>query len=60
MGYEINIDEASSIVTALLVEEVDKTAKLFGNYDVVQSKVEMELKITSTLNKKDKLVRKLK
>ena len=60
LGYEINIDEASVAITALLAEEVDKTTKLFGNYDVVKSKVEMELKTTSTLKKKDKLVRKLK
>lgn len=60
LGYEINIDEASVAITALLAEEVDKTTKLFRNYDVVKSNVEMELKNTSTLKKKDKMVRKLK
>ena len=60
LGYEINIDEASTATTTLLTEEVDKATKLFGTYDVVKSKVEMELKTTSTLKKKDKLVRKLK
>ena len=60
LGYEINIDEVLATITALLAEEVDKTTKLFGNYEVVKSKVEMELKTTSTLKKKEKLVRKLK
>ena len=60
LGYEINVDEASAIITTLLVEEVDKNAKIFGNYDVMKSKVEMELKTTSTLKKKDKLVKNIK
>ena len=60
LGYEINIDEASIAITTLIVEEVDKGAKLFGTYDVVKSKVEMELKTTSTLKKKDKLFKNLK
>ena len=60
LGYEINIDEALATVIALLSKEVDKNAKIFGNYDVVKSNVEMELKIVSTLKKKDKMVRKLK
>ena len=60
LGYEINVDEASTTIIALLVEEIDKSVKIFGNYDVMKSKVEMELKIVSTLKKKDKLVRKLK
>ena len=60
LGYEINVDEASTTITTLLVEEVDKTAKIFGNYDVMKSKIEMELKTTSTLKKKDKIVKKLK
>ena len=60
LGYEINVDEASVAITALLAEKVDKSAKIFTNYDVVKSKVEMELNISSTLKKKDKMVRKLK
>ena len=60
LGYEINIDEASIEITTLLAEEIDKSAKLFGTYDVVRSKVEMELKTTLVLKKKDKLVKKLK
>ena len=60
LGYEINIDEASVEITTLLAEDIDKSEKPFGTFDVVKSKVEMELKTASTLNKKDRLVKKLK
>ena len=60
LGYEISINEASTTITKLLAEEIDKSAKPFGTYDVVRSKLEMELKTTSVLKKKDKLVKKIK
>lgn len=60
LGYEINVDEASAAITALLAEEVDKTAEIFGNYEMVKSKTTMELKTTSVIKKKDRLVKKLK
>ena len=60
LGYEINVDEASTTITALLAEEIDKSAKIFGNYEMVKSKITMELQIASTHKKKDKLVKKLK
>ena len=60
LGYEINIDEASTTITAPLAKEIDKSAPHFGTYDVVRSKVDMELKTTSTIKRKDKLVKKLK
>jgi hypothetical protein len=60
LGYELNIDEASATIIALLTEEIDKSAQPFGTYDFVKFKVEMELKTTSTLKKKDKLLKKLK
>ena len=46
LGYEINIDEASTTIIGQLVEEVEKVVNFFGTYDVVKSKVEMELKTT--------------
>ena len=52
--------QASVAITLLLAKEVDKIAKIFGNYDVMKSKIQMELKTTSILKKKDNLVRKLK
>ena len=60
LGYEINVDEASAAITALLAEEMDKEAKAFGTYDIVKSRVEIDLKMASTLKKKDKMVKKLK
>jgi len=52
LGYEINIDEASIVITTLLTEEIDKSGPHFCTYDVVRSKVDMELKTTFTLKKK--------
>ena len=60
LGYEINVDEAFVEITSLLAEEVDKEAKAFGNYELGKSKITMELKATSLIKKKNKLVKKLK
>ena len=51
LGYEINVDEASATITTLLVEEMDKEAKPFGTYDIIKSRVEIDLKMASTLKK---------
>ena len=45
-GYKINVDEASTTIIALLLEEVDKSVKVFGNYEIVKSNITMELKTT--------------
>ena len=34
LGYEINVDEASTTITTLLAEEVEKDSKAFGNYEL--------------------------
>ena len=60
LGYEINVYEASATITALLAKEMEKEAKTFGTYDIVKSRVEIDLKIASTMKKKDKMVKKLK
>ena len=60
LGYEINVDEASVAITTLLLEEMDKEAKPFGTYDIIKSRVEIDLKIASTMKKKEKMVKKLK
>ena len=60
LGYEINVDEASTTITILLVEKEDKEAKAFGNYEFSKSKITMELKTISVIKKKKKLVKKLK
>ena len=54
------MDQASTTITALLVEDIDKAAKPFGTYDVVKSRVEIDLKIASIVKRKEKLVRKIK
>ena len=60
LGYEINVDEAFATITTLLVEEMDKEAKTFGTYDIVKSRVEIDLKMASTIKRKDKMVKKIK
>ena len=44
----------------MLAEETDKTAKHFSTHDVVKSRVVTDLKTTSAVKRKDKLVKKLK
>ena len=46
LGYEINVDDASTTITTLLSKEMDKEAKPFGTYDIVKSRVEIDLKTT--------------
>lgn len=60
LGYEINVDEASATITTLLAEEVDKDVKAFSNYELSKSNITMELKKSSMIRKKDKLVKRLK
>ena len=60
LGYELDVDQASTEITTLLAEEVDKNAKAFGTYDTVKSRVVIELKTTTSVKKKDKLVKKIK
>lgn len=60
LGYELDVDEAYAVITTLLVEEVDKTAKPFGTFDVVKLKIEKEIKTASVIKKKDELIKKLK
>ena len=55
LGYEINVDEASATIIALLLEEMDKEAKPFGTHDIVKSRVETDLKTTSVMKKKEKM-----
>ena len=58
--YEINVDEASATITTLLVEEIDKSATSFGNYDEIKSRITIDLQIATIIWKKNKLVKKLK
>ena len=60
LGYEINVDEASAAIIALLSKEIDKEPKLFGTYDIVKSRVHIDLKTDLALKKKDKMIEKIK
>ena len=60
LGYELDVDQASTTIIAILAKETDKAAKHFGTYDVVKSRVVIDLKIATTVKKKDKLIKKLK
>ena len=52
LGYELDVDQASAAITALLAEDIDKATKPFGTYDVVKSRVEIDLKTTSIVKRK--------
>ena len=60
LGYEIDVDQASTIITTLLAEDIDKEKKHFETYDVVKSRVVTDLKMTTAVKKKDKLIKKMK
>ena len=60
LGYELDVDQASTRIATLLAEEIEKVAKPFGTYDVVKSRVVKNLKIASLVKRNDKLIRKIK
>ena len=60
LGYELDVDQASTTITTFLVEDIDKITKHFGTHDVFKSKVVRDLKTASATKRKDKLVKKLK
>ena len=47
LGYELDVDQVSAAITTLLAEDIDKTEKAFGTYDVVRSRVLTNLKTTT-------------
>ena len=51
LPYKISVDEASVGIIYLLVEEVDKKATTFGNYEVENSKIIMNLKTSSIIKR---------
>ena len=60
LPYEVNVDEASIAITALLAEEVDNITTSFGNYEEAKSRITIDLKTTTVIREKNKLVKKLK
>ena len=60
LPYKISVDEASVGIISFLVEEVDKKATKFENYDVAKCKLTMDLKKNFVMRKKNKIMKKLK
>ena len=60
MGYELDVDQALLAITALFIEETNKTTKHFGTYDVVKSREVTDLKTANAVKRKDKIVKKFK
>ena len=60
LGYELNVDQASTTITTMLIEDIEKTIKHFGTHDFFKSRVVIDRKAASATKRKDKLVKKLK
>ena len=60
LPYEIDIDDVSATITTLLAEEPDKEATYFRTHDIVKSRENTNLKVASSMKKKDKIMKKLK
>ncbi len=60
LPYEINVNEASTAITTLLVEDIDKNAISFDNYEEAKLRIKIYLKTTTILRNKNKLVEMLK
>ena len=60
LPYEIDVDEASATIIELLAKDFDKGTNFFGTYDILKSRVSKNLKIASSMRKKDKIIKKLK
>lgn len=54
LPYEINVDDASTKITALLVEEIDKDVTSFGNYEEANCRIKINLQTTLMIKKKKK------
>lgn len=59
LPYEVNIDETTTSITALLAKEIDKTATHFGTYEEAKAKITMGLKSTIVERKRKKIVKNI-
>ena len=53
--YEVNIDETSTAITALLSEEVDNNASYFGTFEEAKVRIITNLYTTKVVRKKSKI-----
>lgn len=56
LSYEVNVDEASTTIIEFLVEEMDKDSISFINYGEVKSRITINLKKSTVIRKKKKMV----
>ena len=52
MDYEINIDQATSAIDALINEPIDKKQPRFGTYEEAKSKIKQGLEIKKDCKQK--------
>lgn len=60
LEYEINIDQASKEIDALLNEPLDKKQPKFGTYEEAKKRIKFGLVVKKIVKKKDKMVKNLK
>lgn len=59
LPYELNIDEATIAIKALLAKEIDDKAPYFGTYDEAKTKITIGLIVATTERKRKKIVKNL-
>ena len=59
LSYEVNIDDTSIVITALLLEEVDKDASYFGTFEEAKSRITKNLQTAKVIRNKSKIIKNL-
>ena len=59
LPYEVNIDETSTAITAILSEEIDNNAIYFGTFDKAKEIITANLQTKKVVKKKSKIIKKL-
>ena len=59
LPYEVNIDETSTKIAALLFEEVDKNAQSFGKFEEAKARITTNLQTKKVDRRKDKIIKRL-
>ena len=60
LPYEVNIDETTEIIEALVNDLVDPKAPYFGTYDGAKGIIELEIKLQQVVNKGKRRIAKRK
>ena len=59
LSYEVNIDENSTTIIALLSKEVDKNGQDFRTFEEAKARITSNLKIVKVDKKKEKIMKRL-